>query len=120
MEFTKQQDLENLPNNLLMREADLIVKFINEAREQLKIIKEIADSRVGAGTMEMYDGGFSMENDRELLKEAIEFIVALDVVTENQLPEWRSSADLILEVGDFYNKIENDDELRKHLAPKEL
>lgn len=120
MEFTKQQDLENLPNDILMREADIIIKLANEARKQLKIIKEIADKRVAEGTMEMYDGDFLMENDRELLKEAIELLVALDVVTENQLPEWRSSADLILEVGDFYNKIENDDELRKHLSPKEL
>jgi hypothetical protein len=120
MEFTKKQDLENLPNNILMREADIIIKLINDAREQLKIIKEIADSRVGAGTMDMYGGDFLVGSDRELLKEAIGLLVALDKVTENQLPEWRSSADLILEVGDFYNKIENDAELRPYLSPENL
>jgi hypothetical protein len=120
MEFTNRQDLEGLQNSLLIREADLIIKFINEEREQLKVIKEIADSRVGAGTMEMYDGDFLVGSDRELLKEVIGLLVALDKVTENQLPEWRSSADLILEVEGFYNKIENDAELRPYLSPENL
>jgi len=120
MEFTKRQDLENLPDNILMREADLIIQFINQAREQLKVIKEVADKRTAETGRELYEGDLIMASDRELLKEAIELLVALDEVTENKLPEWHSQADLILEVGDFYNKVENDTELRECLSPKEL
>lgn len=115
MEFTSKKELESLSNDLLLREAELLRKFVNKCRESLVTIKEVADSRVANGTMEMYDGDLLMSSDRDLLKEAINFLVRLDEVVEDNLPEWRTSADLILEIGDFYNKVENDDELSKCL-----
>jgi len=118
MDFTKKEDLEKLSGPLLVREADLIIKFINQGRKELEVIKNILDSREGQTGERFYEGDLLMSADRELLKEAIEFIVALDDVTEKNLPEWHSQSDLILEVGDFYNKVENDDELKKHLSPQ--
>jgi len=115
MEFTTKKQLENLDNGLLMREAELLRKFANRCREDLLIIKEEASKRIAKGTMEMYDGDFEMAEDRELLKEAIGLLSQLDNIVEEMLPDWRSSSDLILHIGDFYNKVENDDDLKKHL-----
>lgn len=116
MEFTKKEDLEKLQPSLLVREADLIIKFINQGRKELEVIKNILDSHEGQTGERFYEGDLLMSSDRELLKEAIGFMVALDEVTENQLPEWYSSAQLIAECDDFYKKAENDDELAKVIA----
>jgi len=118
MEFTKKEDLEKLQPSLLVREADLIIKFVNEAREQLKVIKNLLDSHEGQTGQRFYEGDLLMESDREMLKKAIGYIVALDEVTEEKIDEWRTSSDLILEIGDFYNLIENDNELRPYLSGK--
>lgn len=116
MEFTKKEDLEKLSGELLVREADLIIKFINRGRKELEVIKEILDKREEETGKRFYEGDLLMPADRELLKDAIGLLVALDKVAENELPEWYSSAQLIAEVDDFYKKAENDDELGKVIA----
>lgn len=113
MEFTTKKQLESLQNDLLLREAELLRQMANRCREDLLIIKEEASKRIARGEMEMYDGDLEMAEDRELLKEAIGLLSQLDDVVEKMLPDWRSSSDLILQISDFYNKVENDDDLGK-------
>lgn len=44
-----------------------------------------------------------MQSRKELLKQALDLLIKLDIELENQCPEWYSSSNLIAEVNDFYN-----------------
>lgn len=109
--IASKETLQELTDDLLIREADLLIKFINQAREQLTVIKEIADKRTAETGRVLYDGDLIVASDLDLLKTAVKLLVNVEEVTEEKIGDWHSSSDLILEVGDFYNLVENDNRL---------